>query len=272
MALSSPLFTQEREDATSRRRAYHSHDEGLSASQSCRSSNRTTCCGAVWFTNPTRQRKSAPQLGKWANQDSSGTTESRFSLIFNQPGPIMTEEVSKSWVKWSSLKEEKFIVLIMETNNIDEINNFFMNSDWSKIWIFVKRMIKASVRWKLKRFLSRVYIRYNFEEEIGRRSRYYPWTHTQDSETTNEVYCMNDSRDFKDAESVRSGQSHVASQPAFSLPFQNPGGMLSRFVGMPSRNDKQTDIWDTHGLSGNVFVNPLASSSAPYPRVEPMEL
>ena len=26
------------------------------------------------------------------------------------------------------------------------------------------------------------------------------------------------------------------------------------------------DIWDTHGFSGNVFVNPPASSSAPYPQ------
>ena len=34
MALSSPLFTQEREDAASHRRAYHSQDEGLSSSQS----------------------------------------------------------------------------------------------------------------------------------------------------------------------------------------------------------------------------------------------
>ena len=34
-------------------------------------------------------------------------------------------------------------------------------------------------------------------------------------ELQNEVNCMNDSRDFKDAESVRSGQSHVTSQPAF---------------------------------------------------------
>ena len=33
-ALSSPLFTQEREDDASRRRAYHSQDEGLSSSQS----------------------------------------------------------------------------------------------------------------------------------------------------------------------------------------------------------------------------------------------
>ena len=31
-------------------------------------------------------------------------------------------------MKLSSLKEEKFIVLIKETKNVDEINNFFMNN------------------------------------------------------------------------------------------------------------------------------------------------
>ena len=41
MAFSSPLFTQEREDAASRRRAYHSHDEGLSSSQSSSVGHRT---------------------------------------------------------------------------------------------------------------------------------------------------------------------------------------------------------------------------------------
>ena len=38
-------------------------------------------------------------------------------------------------------------------------------------------------------------------------------------ELQNEINCMNDSRDFQDAESVRSEQSHVASQPAFFPPF-----------------------------------------------------
>ena len=52
----------------------------------------------------------------------------------------------------------------------------------------------------------------------------------------------------------------------FSPPFRDPGGMLSRSVGMPSRNDKPPDIWDTHGISGNVFVNSPASSSSPYPQ------
>ena len=71
---------------------------------------------------------------------------------------------------------------------------------------------------------------------------------------------------FKDAESVRSGQSHVTSQPAFFPSFRDPEGMLSRSVGMPSRNDRPPDTWDTHGVSVNVFVNPAASSSAPYPQ------
>ena len=71
---------------------------------------------------------------------------------------------------------------------------------------------------------------------------------------------------FQDAESVRSEQSHVPSQPALFPPFRHPGGMHSRSLGMPSRNDKPPDIWDTHGKSANVFVNPTASSSGPYPQ------
>ena len=83
-------------------------------------------------------------------------------------------------------------------------------------------------------------------------------------EFQNEINCMNDSRDFQYAESVRSGQSHVTSQPAFFPPFPNPGGMLSRSLGMPSRNNAPPSIWDTHGVLGNVFANPTVPSSAPY--------
>ena len=54
----------------------------------------------------------------------------------------------------------------------------------------------------------------------------------------NEINCMNDSRIFQDAESVRSGQSHVTNQPAFFHLFRDPGGMLSRSLGMPSCNDR----------------------------------
>ena len=69
---------------------------------------------------------------------------------------------------------------------------------------------------------------------------------------------MNDSRDFKDVESVRSALSHVPSQPAFLPPYRDPGGLLSR-------NNRPPVIWNSQGISGNVFANPTASSSPPYP-------
>ena len=47
-------------------------------------------------------------------------------------------------------------------------------------------------------------------------------------ELQNEINCMNDSKDFQDAESVRSGHSHITSQPVSFPPHPIPGGMLSR--------------------------------------------
>ena len=74
-------------------------------------------------------------------------------------------------------------------------------------------------------------------------------------ELQNEVNCMNDSRVFKDAESVRSGPSHVPNQPALLPPHRYPGGFLSR-------NNQPPDIWNSQGFSGNVFANSRASSSS----------
>ena len=87
---------------------------------------------------------------------------------------------------------------------------------------------------------------------------------------------MNDPKDFQDAESIRSGLSHVTSQPVSFPPhpihggmlsrYPIPGGILSRSIGMPSRREGPPSIWNTHGISGNVFADPVASSSAPYPQ------
>ena len=46
-------------------------------------------------------------------------------------------------------------------------------------------------------------------------------------EFQHEIDCMNDSRDFQCAESVRSGHSHVTSQLVSFPPPPVPGGMLS---------------------------------------------
>ena len=78
-------------------------------------------------------------------------------------------------------------------------------------------------------------------------------------ELQNEINCMNDSRDFKML-------NRVTSQPVFCPPHPDPGGMPSRFIGMPNRKDGPPSIWDTHGFWGNVFANPTASSSALCPQ------
>ena len=85
-------------------------------------------------------------------------------------------------------------------------------------------------------------------------------------ELQNEVNCMNDSKDFRDAESICSGNSHVTSPPVSFPSHPISGGMLQQSVITPSRKEGPPSIWDTHGFSGNVFADPHASSSAPYPQ------
>ena len=75
-------------------------------------------------------------------------------------------------------------------------------------------------------------------------------------ELQNEVNCMNDSKDFQDAESVRSGNSHVTSQPRLFFKHPIPEGLLRPLFVSPRRKEGLPDICDTPGFSGNVFCKP----------------
>ena len=72
-------------------------------------------------------------------------------------------------------------------------------------------------------------------------------------ELQNEVNCMNDSKDFQDAESVRSGNSHVTSQPMLFPKHPAFEGLLRPSFVSLRRKEGPPDIWDTSGISGNVF-------------------
>ena len=72
-------------------------------------------------------------------------------------------------------------------------------------------------------------------------------------ELQNEINCMNDSRDFQDAVSVRSGQSHVANQPVFFPRHPDPGGMLSRSLGMLSATMGR-HVFGTHMVHRETFL------------------
>ena len=47
---------------------------------------------------------------------------------------------------------------------------------------------------------------------------------------------------------------------------QSSSSVMFDGSGQPDEREGPPSIWDTHGISGNVFADPLASSSAPYPQ------
>ena len=64
----------------------------------------------------------------------------------------------------------------------------------------------------------------NFREEDSSKIKILLWNLlARIQELQNEIHCMNDSRDSQDAESVRSGRSHVTSQPV-SFPLHPISG------------------------------------------------
>ena len=86
-------------------------------------------------------------------------------------------------------------------------------------------------------------------------------------ELQNEINCMNDSRDFQDAESARSGKI-----PRCQSTSVFPTSSRSWWNAKPFSWNAEPQqwaakyFWDTHGTSGNVFANPTASSSVSYPQ------
>ena len=115
--------------------------------------------------------------------------KSKFSQISEQrftntsPKPILIGEVFRNWMELSSLSEEKWITPLHLMNNFDEISNFFRSiirtksgSSWSS---YEKSQWDGRIE-----AISRVHIRWIFEKEIDRSLRHYPWTHSQDSGTT----------------------------------------------------------------------------------------
>ena len=92
-------------------------------------------------------------------------------------------------------------------------------------------MRKVSTRWKNCSDIKAQHSRHFRGEILSKIETLSLISQPRYQELQDEVNCMNDLKDFKDAESVRSGQSHVTSQPAFFPPFQNPGGNAKAFSG-----------------------------------------
>ena len=90
--------------------------------------------------------------------------------------------------------------------------------------------------------------------KIRQGSEHFLWILWQGAGVAkNEVHCMNDSKDFQDAESTRSGNSHVTSRSVSFAPHRILEGMLRHSFISPRCKEGPPSIWDTHGISGNVF-------------------
>ena len=102
--LSSPLFTQERENAASRRRAYHSLDEGLSSSQSSSVGHGTGRPVGDQFDSLNQTSEKNPRRSSEyeqirilpERQKEQILADCRAEIQNTNSRPIMTEEVFKS--------------------------------------------------------------------------------------------------------------------------------------------------------------------------------
>ena len=91
-------------------------------------------------------------------------------------------------------------------------------------------------------------------------------------ELQNEINCMSDSKEFQDAESVRSGNSHVTNQPMLFPKHPITEGMLRHSFGVPSRREGPPSILGHTWKIGKrfckatcIFISSLSS------RIESME-
>ena len=142
----------------------------------------------------------------------------------------------------------------------------FKDNYGNRNWNFVKLINEVLLRWKnYENF--RVLHSTLWQDENSSRIRTLSWNSLAEYRNCkNEVNCMNDSKDFQDAEPVRSGNSHVTSRPVSFTPHPIPEGMLRHSFVTPCRREGPPSIWDTQVYRKTFFANPDASSSAPYPQ------
>ena len=273
-ALSSPLFTQERQEPAGRRQAYHSLEESLLPSQSLsvchvrteRPVNELCSLGSSIRENPSRDSE---------NEQIRILLERQKEQILAHCGAEIQKHEFQADYDRRSIQELNGIIEsqrreIDDTHARDEqlrrdqqlLHEQLLEQNPDLREAHMKSLNEME---ELKRFRGPTFDGFSRRRLIEDRDTILELT-AKIQELQNEVNCVNDSRDFKDAQSVRSGQSHVTSQLAFFPPFRDPGGMLSRSLRMLSRSDRPPIIRDTHGISGNVFENPTASSSAPDPQ------
>ena len=245
IALSSPLFIQEREDDASRRRAYHSHDEGLSSSQSSSVGHRTGRPVVEQLDSQIPNVRENPRHSSESEQIRILLERQREQILADCQAEIRKHEFQADYERRNIQKLKEMIESqkgeIYRAHQGDERlrrDQQLLHEQLLEQNLDLREAHEKSLNEmeELKRFQGSTFDTIARRKLVEDRDIILELT-SKIQELQNEIKCLNDSRDFQDAESVRSGQSHVASQPVFSPPRPDPGEMLSRSVGMPSRKN-----------------------------------
>ena len=227
-ALSSQLFIQEREEPADRRQAYHSSEASLLLSQSL----------SVCHLRTGRPVHELSSLGSSSREKPSRDSENERTriLLERQKEQVLAEvgtEIQKHEFQADYDKRSiQNLNGIIESQRCEIHHALAGDEQLRRDQQLLQEQLREQNRdlceahmkslnemEELKRFQGSTFDEFSRRRLIEDRDTILELT-AKIQELQNEVNCMNDSRDFKDAESVRSGQSHVSSQPAFSHLFE----------------------------------------------------
>ena len=165
-------------------------------------------------------------------------------------------------MKLLNLSMKNFIAL--KQKNFKDETNFFMHSFWCETVKYVKLVISLNEMEELKKFQSLTFDTIARRRSVEDQDTILALTgKIQELQMKLIVWTFLRTSRFLNQSAV---EIHTLPVNQCFLPHRSPGGMLRRSIGMPSRREGPPSIWETHGISGNVLANPVASSFSPYPQ------
>ena len=222
-ALSSPLFTQEREEPAGRRQAHHSLEESLLPAQSIsachsrtgRSENELSSLSSRSRENPSRDSENKQIRILLERQKEHILAECRAEI---QKHAFQADYDRRSIQKLNAIIESQ-----RSESNRAHAGDEQLRRDQQLLHeqlLEQNRDLREAHRKslnemeELKRFQDSTFDTISKRKLAEDRDTVLELT-SKIQELHNKINCMNDSRDFQDAESVRSGNSHFPSRPAF---------------------------------------------------------
>ena len=260
-ALSSPLFIQERQEPVGRRQAYHSFEESLLPSQSLSVCHERTGRPVHELSSVGSSSREKPSRDSENEQIRISHERQKEQILDDCTAEIHKHEFQADYDRRSIQKLNG----IIESQRSEFYHALAKDEQLRRDQQLLHEQLLEQNRdlreahekslnemEEFNRFQRSTFDGFSTRKLIEDRDTILELT-AKIQELQNEVHCMNDSRDFKDAESVRSGQSHVTSQLAFFPLFREPCGMQRRSLCCRAATIGPPRIWDTHGVSGNVF-------------------